>query len=52
MRQKRSKPERQERNRVSPAPRETTVTNEEILGDLLYPASPSRVGATSHKSDR
>lgn len=43
---------RHDRNRVPRAVRELRITEEEILGDLLYPASPSWVGVRRRKDGR
>jgi hypothetical protein len=45
MRRSRQQQRRRTRTRIPPAARVLRITNEEILGDLLYPASPSRIGA-------
>ena len=46
---KNSRNDRPQRSRVAQAVR---VTNEEILGDLLYPAPATRVGARQRKAHR
>jgi hypothetical protein len=43
---------RNDRNPVTRAARGVRVTNEEILGDLLYPAPATRVSAPPRKSGR
>lgn len=49
MRRNKTRTRRRERTRMPRAVRELRITEEEILGDLLYPASPSRVGAPRRK---
>ena len=52
MRRNKTRIRRHERTRVPRAVRELRITEEEILGDLLYPAPPSRVGAPRRKPAR
>ncbi len=52
MRRTRQRSPRSERSRIALSVPEMRVTNEEILGDLLYPAPASRVSPRPAKRDR